>query len=91
MKNNNGLNATDIREIGNKLILVKQIIQLQNDLINHVPSPKTLKKEQVIIQFVELYSATDNIFNLNQDLNAILEKAGTDLYEIAEMLEEQNT
>lgn len=90
MKNNNGLNATDIREIGNKLILVKQIIQLQNDLINHVPSPKTLKKEQVIIQFVELYSATDNIFNLNQDLNAILEKAGTDLYEIAEMLEEQN-
>lgn len=88
MKNNNGLNATDIREIGNKLILVKQIIQLQNDLINHVPSPKTLKKEQVIIQFVELYSATDNIFNLNQDLNAILEKAGTDLYEIAEMLEE---
>lgn len=88
MKNNNGLNATGIREIGNKLILVKQIIQLQNDLINHVPSPKTLKKEQVIIQFVELYSATDNIFNLNQDLNAILEKAGTDLYEIAEMLEE---
>lgn len=88
MKNNNGLNATDIREIGNKLILVKQIIQLQNDLINHVPSPKTLKKEQVIIHFVELYSATDNIFNLNQDLNAILEKAGTDLYEIAEMLEE---
>lgn len=91
MKNNNELNPTAIREIGNELILVKQIIQLQNDLINHVPSPSTLSKEQVIMHFVELYGATENIFNLNQDLNKILEKAGTDLYDIAEMLEEQNT
>lgn len=91
MKNNNELNPTAIREIGNKLILVKQIIQLQTDLINHVPSPSTLSKEQVIMHFVELYGATENIFNLNQDLNKILEKAGTDLYDIAEMLEEQNT
>lgn len=91
MKNKNVLNPKDIREIGNKLILVKQIIQLQNDLFNHIPDPKTLSKEQVIMQFMELYSATYNMFNLNQDLNAILEKSGTDLYEIAEMLEEQNT
>lgn len=88
MKNSNQLNSKDIRNIGNQMILVKQILQLQTDLINHVPNPSTLTKEQVIMHFVELYKATENIFHLNQDLNAILEKAGTDLYEIADMLEE---
>lgn len=88
MKNSNQLNSKDIRNIGNQMILVKQILQLQTDLINHVPNPSTLTKEQVIMHFVELYKATENIFHLNQDLMEILEKTGTDLYEIADMLEE---
>lgn len=88
MKHENLL-AKELTKTGNELILVKQIIQMQTDLINRIPSPKQLTREEVIIQFMTIYQETKNIFELNQDLTKILEEAGTKLYELADDLEEE--
>lgn len=86
--NKENYNPENLRKIGNQLILVKQIIQLQTDLINRIPGPERLSKQEVIVQFMTIYSETNNIFDLNQDLTKILEEAGSGLYSIAEELEE---
>lgn len=68
---------------------IMHTIQLHNDFINHIDSPEELREGKVWATYKYVYTALDNIYELNQLLNEDLDEVVCFLHDIAEELEGQ--
>lgn len=68
---------------------IMHTIKLHNDFINHIDSPEELPESNVWATYKYVYTALNNIYELNQLLNEDLDEVVCFLHDIAEELEDQ--
>jgi len=74
------ITQSKLEKLASEIIDIKNIVQLQNDLLNFVPDPKKLNQTQTFINYYALHKATGNLYEVNQTIMDKLDSVAVELF-----------
>lgn len=89
MTNEQTVNVEELKDMAAKLNEMMKVVLLQNSFIDFVPASKRLGADDLRLNYMRVYDALDNLYELNQDMASELDDIASELYRISEEVELQ--